>query len=135
MSTLVLKRTRFNSLCTQGELYVDDDLVCYTLEPAKEEPPAKPRAIPTGTYAFTFTESPRLGYVTPLLEAVPDFDEIRIHKGNFPSDTEGCILVGRNLGTNAIYNSGEAFSELIEQIQPGTIEILEEPAANVETTV
>ena len=88
---------------------------------------------PPGTYEFIFTESPKLGYVTPLLEAVPDFDEIRIHKGNFPSDTEGCILVGKNLGTNAIYSSGEAFSALIQEIEPGTIEIVEQPAPPVET--
>ena len=127
MSSLLLKRTRFNSICTQGELYVDGDLACYTLEPPKEQPPVKPRAIPPGSYDFIFTESAKLGYVTPLLEAVPDFDEIRIHKGNFPSDTEGCILVGRNLGTNAIYNSGEAFNVLVQEIQPGTIEIVEQP--------
>jgi hypothetical protein len=59
------------------------------------------------------------------LESVPGFDEIEIHVGNFPQDTLGCILVGNQQGTAAVYGSGAAFEALFPQLTPGTIEILE----------
>lgn len=128
MSNLLLKRTLANPICTQGELYLEGVFSCYTLEPPKEEPPVKPRSIPAGTYEFTIAFSPKHGYNVPLLEAVPDFEAIEIHIGNFPRDTLGCILVGKVLGTNAIYQSTNAFNELFPQLRPGTIEIVEMPA-------
>ncbi len=49
-----------------------------------------------------------------MLIDVPGFTGIRIHIGNFPKDTEGCILVGTKLGIDKVVNSKIAFDGLMQ---------------------
>lgn len=99
---------------TFGELYVDDDWFCHTLEDQVREIPGVDvriwkvkgvTAIPAGTYRVTLEHSPRFGPDTLTLHEVPGFNLIRMHGGNTVADTEGCILVGsrcdREAGTIA----------------------------------
>lgn len=88
-------------------------------------------AIPPGTYAIDITYSPRFKMPLPLLLNVPNFEGVRIHSGNTPADTEGCILVGQDRLPKSIGRSRLAFTALFAKLsrarsrsEPITIEIL-----------
>lgn len=56
-------------------------------------------AIPAGAYDAFIRNSPSNGTVVEL-KNVPDCTNIQIHKGNFISDTVGCVLIGMGKGTS-----------------------------------
>lgn len=82
---LIRKQPQGNALC--GELFIDNHWFCSTLERTDV-------AIPAGFYPVTLTMSPRFGEILPLIGNVVGRSGIRIHAGNYPRDTAGCILVG-----------------------------------------
>ena len=73
--------------------------------------------IPYGTYNITITYSPRFKKNLPLLNNVKGFDGIRIHSGNKPQDTEGCLLPGFNKVKGQVIDSRVTTDKLITQIQ------------------
>ena len=73
--------------------------------------------IPYGTYNITITYSPRFKKNLPLLNNVKGFDGIRIHSGNKPQDTEGCLLPGFNKVKGQVIDSRITTDKLIAQIQ------------------
>lgn len=89
---------------TIGRLAIDGKYMCDTLEPTSRDigwgkpgrKVAGKTAIPPGRYPVVVTFSPRFKRWLPLLLHVPGFEGIRIHAGNYPADTEGCILPGLN---------------------------------------
>ena len=78
------------------------NLKCVELQPQKMKGTT---AIPEGTYPLLVTKSPRFKEWLPYLQGVPDFEGIRIHAGNYPDDTQGCILVGENKVKGMVVNS------------------------------
>ena len=82
---------------------------CDTLEPIWRPPGARKEkgktAIPEGTYPLLITMSTRFKKWLPLLQGVPGFEGIRIHAGNYPEDTQGCILPGENKFKGMVVNS------------------------------
>ncbi|MCI5710932.1 MAG: DUF5675 family protein [Prevotella sp.] len=98
---------------TIGRLYADGKYFCDTLEPTwrdvgRGRPGRKVKgktAIPDGHYPVVITLSPRFHQWLPLLVGVPQFEGIRIHAGNRPQDTEGCILVGLNTRVGMVTQS------------------------------
>jgi hypothetical protein len=95
---LTLKRLSFLSRATEGELYIDGQPECFTLEDRYRDGIKiyGQTCIPNGRYGVTISYSSRFKRRMPLLVGVPGFDGIRIHTGNKPEDTEGCILVGQD---------------------------------------
>ena len=76
--------------------------------------------------------SPRFRRQLPLLVGVPGFEGIRIHPGNYPSDTEGCLLPGQSRLPDAVMGSRLAFeclfAKLLGAVGPHHITITVEPA-------
>jgi len=117
---LTLRRTTFTQHSTIGELSIDGVFECFTLEDVVRDDGVKvfgETAIPAGKYRVELTKSPRFHRVLPLLIDVKNFVGIRIHPGNSPKDTDGCILVGRKKSNDWIGLSGLAFEQLFTKLE------------------
>ena len=73
--------------------------------------------IPYGTYNVTITYSPRFKRNLPLINNVKGFDGIRVHSGNTPQGTEGCVLLGFNKIKGQVIDSRVTTDKFITQIQ------------------
>lgn len=111
-----MHRLTFSAESTQGSLDVDGVFFCYSLEPRRDQSQGKPYCIPCGTYPLVMQWSERFQRITPRLQDVPDFNAVEIHPGNFPSDTEGCLLVGQTRQPDFVGNSDLAFDALLSKI-------------------
>lgn len=133
---LLLDRKYRNETYTIGNLYVDGEWFCNTLEdkdrelsqtmPLKEINEAKvygETAIPTGRYEVRMDiVSPKYNGVKwykdnfggrmPRLESVKGFSGILIHSGNTALDSNGCILVGMNKAKGKVLDSRATFQKL-----------------------
>lgn len=52
-------------------------------------------------------------FETYEVTGVPHHSNILFHKGNYNSDSEGCILLGESLGDQCILSSKEAFDQFM----------------------
>lgn len=95
---LKLLRTRLFKDRTIGQLYVDDEFFCFTLEdPVRKEKIDGDTAIPEGRYRVSLEDSPKFGPNTITVHNVPGFTGVRMHAGNTAKDTRGCPLLGYRL--------------------------------------
>lgn len=111
---------------TFGELLIDGQHFCWTLEDEVREIPDTPvdqwkipgeTAIPRGRYHVVMDMSARFGKVMPHVLNVPGFDGIRIHAGNTNQDTSGCILLGKERSPNGLLRSREAMADFYARFQ------------------
>ena len=120
--TLELVRLQYLPDRTLGTLHFvgDNQWHCDTLElPATINGVANvPNlcCIPAGTYELKVTWSHAFKRWLPLLMAVPGRSGIRIHAGNIPRDTKGCILVGWRYGKELV-RSQYTLTELTNQLR------------------
>jgi len=115
---MMLERRWLLSRYTIGRLSVDGKYFCDTLEDTTrdlnmdgdlddpgEEKIYGETSIPFGRYHVEVTYSPKFRRLLPLILNVWGFIGIRIHRGNWPSHTSGCILVGENKVKGGLINS------------------------------
>lgn len=121
---ITVKRKRFSDISTIGELEIDGEFVCFTLEDRDrrleegyEKVPGS-TAIPRGKYKVTIDQSVRFKKRMPHILNVPGFEGVRIHSGNTAADTSGCILLGAVVTDNdAIGNSRVAYNDFFAQFE------------------
>lgn len=125
---ITVKRNIASSKSTLGRLFIDGKPLCYTLEDvcrdlnkngSFDNGEAKihgKTAILAGRYKVIVNVSNRFKKRMPLLLDTPHFMGIRIHSGNVPEDTEGCILVGLTKAQDFVGNSRDAFKLLMEKL-------------------
>ena len=133
---LVLQRQEHDAEATRGELTIDGAHQCLILE---DQPRSGPKVagetrIPAGIYdlelkklgtskfddtAIKFMAGEHRGMIR--LKAVPGFNEILIHWGNFEWQTDGCLLTGTgpqkdSNGHLAVTASRDAYKKVYPKI-------------------
>lgn len=116
---ILIERKYKKPLYSIGLMYIDGKFFCNTLEDTdrnltsdmmpkiiKQRKVHGKTAIPTGTYDVVMDYSPRFEKNLPHILGVRGFEGVRIHAGNTPEDTEGCILLGKNDCVGRVSNSG-----------------------------
>lgn len=115
---LSLYRTQYLPGCTKGNLYVDGSLECFTIEPPLKfngalDVPDK-TCVPEGEYSVSRFMSAHMDMMVALVGGVPNRDNIEIHPGNEPHETQGCIIVGATWCNGPeVANSRMAFNALM----------------------
>lgn len=113
---LTVVRKEFTEKSTIGEMFINGEYLCYTLEDRVRDGEKVPgeTAIPYGKYDVVINFSNRFQKYMPLLMNVTNFSGIRIHPGNKATDTEGCILLGNYRNKDEITDSRTAFNKLMK---------------------
>lgn len=130
MINLYLKRFPCKGGYTVGRLYKSKggEYICDTLEDENrdsnkngvfdngEKKVYGKTCIPYGEYKVKMDWSPkfspRYGHKIPFILNVHGFENVRIHRGNTPDDSLGCILVGYNTIKGGLTNSKDAETKL-----------------------
>jgi hypothetical protein len=133
-----IKRLWETSRSVCGEMWIDGQFECFTLEPARTTPVHEGHpCIAAGTFTVILTKSPHLGYVCPEVLDVPGRTAIRWHIANKPEDVLGCVGVGEKHSLDWVSNSKFAFEKLMTKLETAdeiTAIYLDPPAPRPETT-
>ena len=119
MINLLLIRDTFSKKSTIGELFLNGERICDTLENSWQDNQRNISCIPEGVYPVRIRlprESGTRDYIHLLVKDVKDRDYILIHIGNTAKDTSGCILVGLGSQQDFVSNSTLAMDLLIKEI-------------------
>ncbi len=119
MINLLLIRDTFSKESTIGELFLNGERICDTLENPWQDNQRNISCIPEGVYPVRLRlprESGTRDYLHLLVQEVPNRDFILVHRGNFPSQTQGCLLVGLGTEQDVVHNSVLAMDLLIKEI-------------------
>lgn len=130
MIRLTLMRITNKPTYTIGRLYLNGEYFCDVLEDTdrglKDEMSEDEikslkvygkTAIGTGVYNVILNYSPKYKKVMPLIQNVKGFSGVRIHSGNVPEDTLGCLLVGKNKVVGKVVESRKTYDALFKRLQ------------------
>ena len=116
---LLLIRDTFTEESTLGELFINGERICDTLENPWLDNQRNISCIPEGEYPVRIRlprESATRDYMHLLVKDVKDRDYILFHIGNTAKDTSGCILVGLGSQQDVVNNSRLAMDLLMKEI-------------------
>ena len=116
---LLIIRDTFTEDATLGELFLNGERMCDTLELPWRENIIGISCIPAGEYKVrlrTARESASRDYLHLLVQDVKDRSYILFHRGNYASDSRGCILVGMTSKQDFVGNSTLAMDLLMKEI-------------------
>ena len=119
MINLLLIRDTFSKESTIGELFLNGERICDTLENPWQDNQRNISCIPEGEYPVRLRlarESASRDYLHLLVQDVPNRDWILFHRGNTSKDTSGCILVGLGTEQDVVHNSTLAMDLLMKEI-------------------
>lgn len=111
---------------TLGELQIDGEFECYTLEDeirdvdgelAADQKIYGETAIPARRYRITLENSPRFGPDTLTVNNVPGFTGVRMHAGTTKEDTLGCVILGDHVDAGAMTISGGRNHGVVERVK------------------
>ena len=123
---ILLDRICRKETYTIGHFYINNTYFCDTVEDKDRDLNKNGKfdngetkvygltAIPNGRYLVKLTYSPNFKRVLPEIINVNSFSGIRIHSGNFASDSLGCVIVGENKVKGGVINSKVYEKKLIE---------------------
>ena len=120
-ANLLIIRDQFTDKSTLGKLYLNGEFYGHTLELSWQDNKKNVSCIPKGVYDVSKRhpeESASYKYQHLLVENVPDRNYILFHIGNYPKDTNGCILLGNTRALNFVGDSRNAFYNLMYDLQP-----------------
>ena len=116
---LLLIRDTFTDQSTVGELFLNGERMCDTLELPYRDNQRSISCIPDGKYKVRLRyarESATRDYLHLLVQDVKDRSYILFHRGNSAKDTRGCILVGQGTEQDIVHNSTLAMDLLLKEI-------------------
>ena len=116
---LLILRDTFTENSTMGELFLNGERMCDTLELPYRDNQRSVSCIPSGEYQVRMRyprESATREYLHLLVKEVPNRKYILFHRGNSAKDTRGCILVGQSRKQDFVGNSTLALDLLLKEI-------------------
>lgn len=120
MIRLRLERVIKTDTYTIGNLYIDDEFFCNTLEDTcrivNNDCSMKiygKTAIPEGIYDIEMLWWEKHKNHYPHIKDVPCFEGILIHGGTTVEDTEGCLLIGEQLQQEGTLGNCRVYQDLL----------------------
>lgn len=104
-------RKNIHSKSIIGELWCNEYYLCRTLELPWKFNIKSISCIPIGTYGASLRYDKNDKWRLQLT-GVKGRSGVQIHIGNYPSEIQGCILVGMDASSNKISRSKEAYTVL-----------------------